>query len=182
MRITLLGAECTGKSTLTAALGEALGPRAATVGEYLREWCLAAQRTPLQHEQAHIAQEQARRIAQAAAQHEVVVADTTALMTALYSIHYFQDHSLMADALAAQADFELTLLCSPVGLPWQADGWMRDGASTRDATHAELLALLTEHRLPFVLVEGSLTDRLAQAQAALQQALQRGARPATAPP
>jgi nicotinamide riboside kinase len=180
MRITLLGAECTGKSTLTAALGAALGPRAATVGEYLREWCLAAQRTPLQHEQTHIAQEQARRIAQAAARHAVVVADTTALMTALYSIHYFQDHSLMADALAAQRHFELTLLCSPVGLPWQADGWLRDGAGTREATHAELLALLTEQRLPFVMLEGSLTDRLSQAQAALHTATLLGTRPATA--
>ena len=63
--LCLLGAECTGKSTLTQALAEALPAR--PVFEYLREWCLRERRTPRQHEQAGIAAEQQRRIEAACA-------------------------------------------------------------------------------------------------------------------
>ena len=56
MIVVLLGAECTGKSSLTRLLGERLG--VPTVPEYLREWCLRAGRTPRAFEQAAIAAEQ----------------------------------------------------------------------------------------------------------------------------
>ncbi|MFZ8480597.1 AAA family ATPase, partial [Staphylococcus aureus] len=82
-----LGAECTGKSTLAAALARHCN--AGLVSEYLREWCDAHGRTPLRHEQAHIAAEQAARIDAAARQHALVFCDTTPLITALCSEHYF---------------------------------------------------------------------------------------------
>lgn len=164
VRVALLGAECTGKSSLTRAIGDALGERgAAPVYEYLREWCVQTGRTPLQHEQADIAAEQTRRIEAAAARRPLVVADTTALLTAVYSIHYFQDSSALPAALAAQRRFDLTLLCSPEGIPWEADSHLRESPSVRAATHAELLDLLTAHELPFVLLEGGLPRRLEQA-------------------
>ena len=62
--VALLGAECTGKSTLAEALARRFS--AGLVTEYLREWCDTHGRTPHQHEQAHIAAEQARRIDTAA--------------------------------------------------------------------------------------------------------------------
>ncbi len=158
-RIALLGAECTGKSTLTALLA-AQGH--ATVGEYLREWCLREGRTPQQHEQEGIAREQHRRIeALLAGGAPRVVADTTALMTALYSQHYFQDDALMPWALAEQRRFDLTLLCCPEGIPWQADGFLRDGATTRSRTHAELRALLQREGIAHHVLQGLLDERLA---------------------
>jgi nicotinamide riboside kinase len=156
-RVALLGAECTGKSSLTHLLSMR---GHATVGEYLREWCLREGRTPLQSEQLGIAQEQQRRIE--AVKAPWVVADTTALMTALYSVHYFNDHSLMPWAIAEQRRFDLTLLCCPEGVPWQADGWMRDGDATRQRTHAELQALLARAQLPYTLLQGPLEARLLQ--------------------
>jgi nicotinamide riboside kinase len=162
--VTLLGAECTGKSTLTTQLGLQLADlRAATISEYLRDWCLAQGRTPQQAEQWDIARTQTRRIAAAARRHPLVIADTTALMTALYSRHYFADEALFAEALPQQRRVALTLLCCPEGIPWQADGWMRDGDSMRQRTHQELQALLNEHHLPFVLLQGSLQARVAKA-------------------
>ena len=155
-RIALLGAECTGKSALTELLA---ADGHATVGEYLREWCLREGRTPRQHEQEGIAREQQRRIE--ATEAPLVVTDTTALMTALYSIHYFQDASLMPWAVAEQRRFDLTLLCCPQGIPWQADGFLRDGADTRARTHAELGALLQREGMAYRLLQGPLADRLA---------------------
>lgn len=164
-KVALLGAECTGKSSLTALLGQRLADlRVATVPEYLREWCLQAGRTPQREEQAVVAAEQARRVAEAARLHPLVVADTTPLMTALYSIHYFQDRSALAAAVAAQRDYQLTLLCCPSGIPWQADGWMRESPAVRLQAHEELQALLLEERLPFTLLSGPLEARAMQAE------------------
>ena len=56
--IALLGAECTGKTTLAQALAQRLG--VAWVPEYLRSFCDAKGRTPRHEEQAHIVQEQTR--------------------------------------------------------------------------------------------------------------------------
>ena len=80
--VALVGAESTGKTTLAGELGLALatrGQRVAVVGEVLREFCDREARTPRRDEQAAIAAEQTRRIDAAAADAEIVVADTTAL-------------------------------------------------------------------------------------------------------
>ncbi|MBN8502941.1 MAG: ATP-binding protein [Burkholderiales bacterium] len=156
--IALLGAECTGKSTLTQALA-ARGE--VTVSEYLREWCLREGRTPRREEQAAIAQEQQRRIDAAAASGAPrVIADTTALMTALYSRHYFKDDSLLPFALQAQRRCALTVLCCPEGLPWQSDGFLRDGEATRLRIHAELQQLLDREGLAYDVLNGNFAARL----------------------
>jgi nicotinamide riboside kinase len=174
--IALLGAECTGKSTLTQALGQRLADvPAATVPEHLRDWCLAQGRTPRRLEQAHIAAEQQRQIQCAAAACPVVVADTTALMTALYSTHYFNDFSLMAAALAAHRRVDLTLLCAPEGIPWQADGWLRDGDATRQRTHQELARLLDDEDLPHLTLRGTLPERMDLAEAWVRDRLRSAA-------
>src|SRR5262245_22939885 len=95
--IAVVGAESTGKSTLARALSDAWrtpGRRVALVDEALREFCDRAGRTPRADEQAAIANQQTQRIAAAARDHELVVADTTALMVAIYSQHLFHDPSL----------------------------------------------------------------------------------------
>ncbi|MBB5204072.1 nicotinamide riboside kinase [Inhella inkyongensis] len=168
-KIALLGAECTGKSSLTQMLGQRLADlRVATVAEYLREWCDSTGRTPLQSEQALIAAEQRRRITLASAAHPLVVADTTPLMTALYSIHYFQDDSALDAAVEEQRGFDLTLLCSPSGVPWQADGHQRESPHVRAATHAELHQLLRDRGLPFTVLAGPLAERAALAEALIR--------------
>ena len=168
-KVALLGAECTGKSSLTQQLGARLADlRAACVAEYLREWCLQQGRTPQAAEQAGIAAEQARRIAAASTTHPLVVADTTPLMTALYSIHYFGDASALAAAVAAQRDFDLTLLCSPSGIDWQRDGWLRESPDVRQATHDELHALLRAQGLPFSVLTGPIHTRAALAEALIR--------------
>jgi nicotinamide riboside kinase len=165
----LLGAECTGKTTLAHALAKRLaaqGLRVAVVDEYLREWCEQHARTPQQHEQAGIATEQAARIEATAAGHELVLCDTTPFITALCSQHYFDDDSLLPMALAFQRRCDLTLLCAP-DLPWEADGIQRDGPEVRARFDARLRAALQRDHLPWVEIAGAEDAREASAGAAI---------------
>ena len=69
LKIALLGAESTGKTQLSAELAAWLrgqGRSVAVVPEVLREWCMREGRTPRPEEQMPIAQEQERRVDEAA--------------------------------------------------------------------------------------------------------------------
>jgi len=161
--IALLGAESTGKTELARALAQRLQERGIAttlVGEYLREWCDREGRTPRADEQRAIAQEQTRRI-DAAAASGVVVADTTSLMTAVYSELLFGDTSLHADALAAQARCAITLLTA-LDIPWIADP-LRDGDHAREPTDALVRAALAGAGLSFAVVHGTGSERLSNA-------------------
>jgi nicotinamide riboside kinase len=162
-RLGIVGAESTGKSTLAQALAQrlaTLGPwRTTWVAEHLRGWCDAQGRTPLAHEQAGIAAEQARRIEAAEAAHDIVVCDTTPLVTAVYSRQVFGDRSLDAMALAWQRQCHLTLLTA-LDLPWLADGQQRDGPHVRAPVDATLRELLLGAKLPFVVIAGQGAARL----------------------
>ena len=171
--IALLGAESTGKTTLAAELQRALTSPERSVGrvaEYLREFCELHGRTPRRDEQRGIAQEQTRRMAAAAMQHDIVIADTTALMIAVYSDYIFDDTSLYHDALAAQARCDLTLLTA-LDLPWSADGWIRDGAHVREPVDAKVRAALDAARVPYAIVAGQGDARRDAALACINRAM-----------
>jgi nicotinamide riboside kinase len=172
--IALLGAESTGKTTLAQALAATLaaeGRDVAVVPEYLREFCDTHARTPRIDEQRGIAAEQTRRIAAAAAQHACVIADTSALMIAVYSDQVFGDTRLYADAQAAHAQgCDLTLLTA-LDLPWQADGLQRDGPQVREPVDAKVRAALERAGVPYAVVFGSGDARLGAALAAVRRAL-----------
>ena len=178
--IALVGAESTGKTELARALAQRLqerGTPTTLVSEYLREWCEREGRTPRPDEQQAIANEQTRRI-DAAAALGVVVADTTALMTAVYSEQLFADTTLYDGALAAQRRYAITLLTA-LDLPWVADGHQRDGPHVREPVDTLLRGLLQAHRLPFAVVGGTGEARMAQALAAVAPLLRGHAIPAT---
>ena len=171
--IALLGAESTGKTTLALQLGQALadeGRRVEVVPETLREFCDREGRTPRIDEQAAIAAEQTRRITAAAARCELVLADTTALMTAVYSDIVFGDRSLYPQAQADQRACHLTLLTA-LDLPWQPDGLQRDGPQVRPPVDTRVRAALLAAGLPFAVVGGQGPARLANALQAVQHAL-----------
>jgi len=171
--VALLGAESTGKTTLAAELGAALAARGVAVevvGEVLREFCDAHARTPRRDEQAAIAAAQSARIAAAARRADVVVADTTALMIAIYSDLVFADASLYDEAIAAQRSFDLTLVTA-LDLPWQADGLQRDGAHVREPVDAKLRAALARGGIAATTVAGAGPVRVAAALAAIDAAL-----------
>jgi nicotinamide riboside kinase len=172
--VALLGAESTGKTTLAQGLAQALetdGRRVALVAEYLREFCDRHGRTPRQDEQAHIAAEQTRRIAVAARTHDLVIADTTALMIAVYSDTVFGDTGLYAQAEAAHRDGVGLTLLTALDLLWQADGLQRDGPHVREPVDARVRAALARAQVDHSVVFGQGDARLQAALASVQRAL-----------
>jgi nicotinamide riboside kinase len=178
--VAIVGAESTGKTTLAAALAPQLaqqsGLRVAWVPEVLREWCAHVGRTPQAHEQATILRSQQERIDAAAAAHDVVVCDTTPLMTAVYSRLVFGDGSLDERAVHLHRRMALTLLMA-IDLPWVPDGHQRDGPQVREPVDTLLRGLLQAHHLPFAVVGGVGEARVAQALAAVAPLLRGPASP-----
>ncbi len=181
LRIAIVGAESTGKTTLAAALAERLAQdrshRVAWVPEVLREWCAHTGRTPQAHEQASILRAQHERTAAAAAAHDIVVCDTTALMTAVYSRLVFGDRSLDERAVALHRGVGVTLLTA-LDLPWVADGHQRDGPQVREPVDQALRELMDVHGIGYAVVGGSGEARVDNAMAAVSPQLR--ARRATA--
>ncbi len=169
MKIALLGAESTGKTQLAQELASFLraqGQSVEVVPEVLRQWCEREGRTPRPQEQLPIAQEQERQVDQAAARAGIVVADTTALMVAIYSAMLFEDETLYRFALERQRTYDITLLTG-LDLPWVADGLQRDGPHVREPVDALVRAALQRAGVPYRLVYGSGRERLANAVAAI---------------
>jgi nicotinamide riboside kinase len=171
--IALLGAESTGKTTLARALHRALqaqGHHVALVEEALREFCVRSGRTPRHDEQAGIARMQSEHIAEAARTHELVVADTTSMMVAVYSQLLFNDSSLLPDAVSEQAQHRVTLLMA-LDLPWVPDPGIRDGAHVREPVDTLLRNALRDDGVDYSVIAGRGEQRLAHALRAVQAAL-----------
>ena len=181
--VCLLGGESTGKSTLAQALQHRLervhGLWVLLVPEYLRTWCEEKGRAPKLDEQAAIANEQSRRICEAAQQPgvDLVIADTSALMVAVYSDLYFADASLLPAARAKQSRYALNLLMG-LDLPWTPDGLFRDSPAVRDATDTLLRRELNAACLPYQTIYGQQDARLQQALRAVGRWLSRDLLPA----
>jgi len=156
IRVALLGAESTGKTTLAAEIADAMtrrGYKVQLITEVLREWCEREQRTPRQDEQATIAHEQARQ-ALAPTDADFVIADTTPLMTAVYSRLLFGDESLHPFAAEHQRHYDLTLLTG-LDLPWVADGHQRDGPHVREPVDRLVRDALQAAGLRWQVIYGS---------------------------
>ena len=174
--IAIVGAESTGKTTLAldlpARLAALTGQRCTSVSEHLRDWCDRMGRTPRADEQAGIAAAQAAAIDEAALSHDIVVCDTTPLMTAVYSRMLFDDDSLRGPALQWHRRCQLTLLTA-LDLPWQADGLQRDGPHVREPVDAQVRQWLVAEGLPWSVVGGQGAARTEAALDALAPLLRR---------
>ncbi|MGJ7507558.1 AAA family ATPase [Variovorax sp. GT1P44] len=157
--IALLGAKGTGKTELANALAARLSQRgmaATLVADLSNEWRTRERRSPEPSDLAAIAREQTLCIA-AAAERGVVVADTTALMSAVESDILFDDDALQDKALAAHRGYAITLLMA-LDVPSTPD----NGAQ-RDRTDAALRAALTSAGAPYSVIHGRGPERLANA-------------------
>jgi nicotinamide riboside kinase len=173
MKIALLGAESTGKTRLARELAAHLiaqGKRAEAVSEVLREWCTREGREPRPEEQLPIAQEQEARVEAAALRAEFAIADTTALIVAIYSGVAFDGSELHRFALERQSAYDITLLCA-IDLPWVADGLQRAGPGVRESVDAQIRAVLERSHVPYRTIYGSGEERLHNALAAIGSAM-----------
>lgn len=164
-RVVILGAESSGKSILAEALAEHY--QTVWVPECLREFVEQHQRVPRQEEQILIARTQVQREAELLKQaKQWLFCDTGPIMTAIYSRHYFGEPDAELAQLELSHQYDFCLVTAP-DFPWQPDGLQRESAYVRDRVHEEVLNVLDDRQIPFLLVEGSQQARLEQVQFAL---------------
>ena len=160
-RVAILGAESSGKSTLAAALARHYGT--VWVPEYLREFVETESRVPNEDDQYAIARTQmAREDAAANGATRFLFCDTTPMMTALYSRWYWGRVDAQLAQLEARHEYAYTLVTAPDS-PWEADGLQRESEAVRQAVHEQVLQVLAERGIDFMLVTGSLPQRMLQA-------------------
>ena len=166
-RIAILGAESTGKSTLSTAL--AARYNTLWVPEYLREFVETEGRVPFEGDQFRIAQIQMEREhAAAAAARGFLFCDTTPFMTEIYSGVYWGRVDAQLAALDLNYDYAVTLVAAP-DLPWVPDGLQRESAAVRQQVHQALIDKLERRAIAYTLLTGVLEQRLSQAEAVLNQ-------------
>lgn len=161
--ISVVGGESTGKSSLAVALGERLP--ALLVEEHLRTWVHQQGRVPGPTEQAVVMA--AHRAAELSALRRAgrtgppwVVSDSGPLMTAVYSIQYYDDASLLPQALEWTARSATVVWCQD-DFPWQPDP-QRDGAHARAESQQILAGIFAENpALPVLAVAGTFDERVA---------------------
>jgi NadR type nicotinamide-nucleotide adenylyltransferase len=170
-RVAILGAESSGKSTLAAAL--ALHYGTVWVPEYLREFVETHARVPEEGDQYPIAHTQLEREDAAAAKAtRILFCDTTPLMTGVYSRFYWGRVDAQLALLERRHDYAVTLVTAPDS-PWEADGLQRDSEEVRQTIHELVVRILQEREIPYLLVNGSLQQRMLQAGRLLEVELRR---------
>lgn len=160
--ISVVGGECTGKSTLAAALATRLP--AVVAPETLRDWVDQQGRVPRADEQAAVMT--AHRESEIAALRRAeniglgwAISDSGPLMTAVYSIQYYDDDSLLERALEWTAKSRRVVWCQD-DFSWSPDP-QREGTDARATSQQILRTIFAEHpELPALTVRGALHERV----------------------
>lgn len=162
-RIVVVGAESTGTTTLTKALADHYKtPWAQEYGRYYSE----SLSDLFSHnwntdEFAHIAAtQQAMEDALAVASNGVLFCDTNAFATCLWHERYMDFQSKEVENIGSQSKVHLYILTAP-DIPFVQDG-VRDGEHLRHAMHINFKKRLESMDIPYILVKGTLKQRLQQ--------------------
>lgn len=149
--VVVTGPECTGKTTLAAALAELFGapwtPEASRrFAEQASEPLSVATVAPIARLAMRL-EDEARAAAPA-----LLIRDTDLASTIVYARHYYGrvEEWIVAEARARRAD--LYLLCAP-DLPWTPDG-IRDRPDRRDEMYADFGRTLAALRRPVSEIRG----------------------------
>ncbi len=162
-RVCVVGAESTGKSTLVRAMSERHDTTG--VGEYGRDYTIAKKDAGTNdhwttEDFVRIAVEQQRLEDEAAiGAGPLFFCDTDAMTTGLWHERYQGSSSAVVDRLGRMRTYDLFVLCD-IDIPWVRDE-IRLGADTRSAMHRRFLDVLsTQRREPWIVVSGSVEQRM----------------------
>ncbi len=174
-KIVFMGAESTGKSTLTEALAREFQTN--FVAEYGREVWMQKNGMLELEDYVHIAQHH-RKLEDAALleANRFLFVDTNAITT-MFWCYAYEGAGLpeLTDlARAAQTRYDHVFVCND-DIPFVQDGW-RDDHVWRSRQQSLILYDLTVRDVPYTLVSGSLEERVSQVAAVLQAQSKKNAR------
>ena len=166
IRVVLTGPECSGKTTLAAALAEVFDvpwiPEAARrFAEGSPEPLSAATVEPI----ARMSMQMEDAVVLAAARPKMIVRDTDLVSTVVYARHYYGASPVWIEQAARTRLADLYLLCHP-DLPWTSDG-VRDRPMQREELLADFRAALVAFGANVVEVSGVGDARLLRASEAV---------------
>jgi NadR type nicotinamide-nucleotide adenylyltransferase len=173
IRVVVTGSECTGKTTLAAALAERFD--APWVPEYARRFVAEKGAAPSLADVDAIARGQIALEEEAAgAGAELIVQDTDLLSTVVYSHHYWGECPSWVEDALSQRQAHLYLLAD-IDVPWAPDGLLRDRGDRRDEMQSLFRDALVERSLPWIGVSGGASRRLDTAADAIVRLLRASA-------
>lgn len=156
-RIGIIGGESTGKTTLATALAGHFNT--CCVPEYAREFLSGNGHSCTSADMPQIAAEQVRRedLAQQIA-NRFLFCDTNAIVTKLWSLHYFGQCSDEVESLVRSQPYQFYLLMKP-DIPWVYDG-LRDTPHNREWFYEQAKSELERLGAPYGEVSGLGQNRL----------------------
>jgi NadR type nicotinamide-nucleotide adenylyltransferase len=171
-RVSLLGAESTGTTTLTRRLAQEFDT--AWNPEYGREYGAPkdARGEPWASEEFVLIARTQQALEDAAARlaNRILFCDTDVLATALWHEHYMGSRSAEVEALAWSRRYDLTILTA-ADIPWEDDG-TRNSDAQRQAMQRRFEDVLALRPEPVIEVRGSIDDRARTAIDAIERVLQ----------
>jgi HTH-type transcriptional repressor of NAD biosynthesis genes len=168
-RISVVGAESTGKTTLARALAEHYDT--AWVPEYAREYCERLQRSGVDLWTYHWRSEEFTEIARqqqqaedrtARAANRILICDTDALTTSIWHERYLTVRSPEIEKILTSAARHDLYLLADCDIPFVQDG-LRDGESIREWMTRRFEQVLSERKFPWVKIAGSRERRIGAA-------------------
>ncbi len=169
LRVLLMGSECTGKTTLGSQLVEHY--QCAFVAEYAREYAEQALPRQLEIQDAIlIARGQAKAEQEALRtatfnKTPLIIIDTDARMSWMYSELYFDQTDSWIVHRALHKRYDLILFTTPDGISWQQDSVRprRDPRFIETSQLRYLLQMTAHLNEPFLPLSGSKEQRLEKA-------------------
>lgn len=168
-RVVVTGSECTGKTTLAAALADHY--RTVWVPEYAREYVSARGSPPVAEDVEPIAKGQMRsEDVLARPVNRLLILDTDLISTAIYSRHYFGGCPAWIEEEIRRRKADVYLLAG-IDVPWEPDGDQRDRGDRREEMQDLFREALVRRGIPYVELTGSHSRRLETATRAIDPLL-----------
>ena len=158
LRIVLIGAESTGKSTLTKALASYFN--APFSCEFARDYVTRHQTAVTKEALEEIIQGQLAYESNACTKTSpLVFHDTNLLSTSIYAQYYFRYFPESLQIALSLNQYDLYLFCGD-DIPWIAEPLQRDSLPAQKQIQNLINKALIKDKLPFIKVQGTLDDRI----------------------